>query len=183
MFDFPDLFFPRILPTGAILFNFLFILVSIPLEGYILNTRLKFDKKTSIFYAIAINLFSNVIGWVTFFFIEPILPPLIKADLINYVFFNRIGSSNNIQTIIIFVAFFIFFGTFLVKYLLLRILLLSLVEPGKSEPEIPTEIRRNSRRASKIKLQNTNIVTSILIANALSYSFIVAVLFARSWNL
>ncbi|MEC4818510.1 MAG: filament integrity protein fraC [Scytonema sp. PMC 1069.18] len=182
MFEFPELFFPKILPTGAILFNFLFLLVSIPIEGYILNRRLKFDKKTSIFYAIAINIFSNVIGWVVFFFIEPVLSPPIKADLINYVFFNRLQSPN-IQTLIIFVAFVIFFGTFLIKFILLRILLLSLSEPGKTEPEIQPSIRRNSRRASRTKWQNTNIVTSILIANALSYSLIVVVLFIRSWNL
>ncbi|PLZ27837.1 filament integrity protein fraC, partial [Fischerella thermalis WC559] len=44
MLDFPLL--PKVLPLGAILFNFLFLLISIPLEAYILNSIIKFDKKT-----------------------------------------------------------------------------------------------------------------------------------------
>lgn len=181
MFELPELPLPEVFPLGAILFNFLFLLVSIPIESYIFNLRLKFDKKTSIFYAVAINLFSNVIGWVVFFFTEPVLPIFIKSELINYIFFNRFQSANS-QTLIILTAFIIFFGTFLVKYILLRILLLSLTEPGKAEPELAT-IGRNTRRAYSSRIQNTNVVTTILIGNAFSYSVIAVVLFIRSFDL
>ncbi|WP_017314383.1 filament integrity protein FraC [Mastigocladopsis repens] len=183
MFEIPELPLPRVFPIGAILFNFLFLLVAIPIEAYVLHTRLKFDKKTSAFYAISINLFSNVIGWITFFFIQPTLPVQINSELINFIFFNRLQSPN-IQTLVIFTAFIIFFGTFLVKYLLLKILLLSLVDLGKAapEPESQAVTRRNSRRASRSKWQNTNVVTTILIANALSYSLIAVLLFIRSVN-
>ncbi|GAB1540955.1 hypothetical protein NUACC21_36240 [Scytonema sp. NUACC21] len=182
MFELPQLPIPRIFPVGAILFNFLFILVSIPLEAYVLNSRLKFDRKTSIFYAVAINLFSNVIGWMVFFFSQPILPTRIKADMINYIFFNRLQSPN-IQTLIILTAFIIFFGTFLVKYILLRVLLLSLAEFGKTPEQKEAATELNSRRAYRSKLQNTNVVTSILIANGFSYTAIATILFVRSFNL
>lgn len=182
MFEIPELPLPRIFPLGAILFNFLFLLVAIPLEAYVLNTRLKFDKKTSAFYAVSINLFSNVIGWIIFFFIDPVLPPQIKSELINFIFFNRLQAPN-IQTLMILTAFIIFFGTFLVKYFLLRILLMSLSELKKADPEPqPIQQRRNSRRAFKSKWQNTNVVTTILIGNALSYSLIAIILFIRSVN-
>ncbi|NMG06060.1 filament integrity protein FraC [Brasilonema sp. UFV-L1] len=181
MFEIPELSIPRIFPIGAILFNFLFLLVAIPLEAYVLNARLKFDKKSSAFYAISINVFSNAIGWVIFFFIEPALSPQVKSELMTFVFFNRLQTS--IQTLLILTAFIIFFGTFLVKYAFLRILLISLSELKKPTPE-PQQIpqRRNSRLASKNKWQNTNVVTTILIANALSYSLIAIILFIRSVN-
>jgi hypothetical protein len=179
MFEIPELPLPRVFPIGAILFNFLFLLVAIPIEAFVLNRRLKFDKKTCAFYAISINLFSNVIGWVIFFFLEPVLPVEIKSELINFVFFNSLRDST--QTLAILTAFITFFGTFLVKYILLRILLLSLTDLGKAKPEISHQpARRNSRLASRSKWQNTNVVTTILIANALSYSLIAVILFFRS---
>jgi len=117
-----------------------------------------------------------VIGWITFFFIEPVLPVNLKSQLISYVFFNQY----NIQSLMILVAFIIFFATFLLKYFLLKLVLLSLAEPIKNELELQAYPRRNFRRASKAKLQNTNLVTTILIANSLSYSAIVMILLIRS---
>ncbi len=177
----PEYFFiPRIFPLGVILLDFLFLLVAIPIEAFILNRRLKFDKRTSSFYAICINLFSSVIGWIIFFFMEPMLPVRFKSELIDYLFFNQIRYAYNIQTLIILTAFIIFFATFLVKYLLLRVMLILLSEPGKNEPESQPIIKRNSRRNYKSKLQNTNVITSLLIGNALSYSLIVMILFIRA---
>lgn len=176
MFETPEI--PTIFPIGAILFDFLFLLVSIPIEGYILNVRLKFDKKTSIFYAICINLITAVIGWIAFFSIEPLMPVNFKAELISYVFFNQFRASN-FQSLMILVAFIIFFTTFLLKYFLLKLVLLSLAEPVKNELDIQTYPRRNFRRASRAKLQNTNLVTTILIANSLSYSAIATILIIR----
>ncbi|MDM9384800.1 filament integrity protein fraC [Chlorogloeopsis sp. ULAP01] len=173
MFDYPMI--PEVIPLGAILFNFLFILIAIPIEAYILNRRLKFDKRTSSYYAIAINLFSNAIGWIIFFFLEPFLAVQLKSELISYIFFHRFISFN-IQTIIILTAFIIFFSTFFIKVLLLRFLLLSLSDFKKIEP-VNINKRRNSRQDNKLKIQNTNLVTAVLIANALSYSAISLILF------
>ncbi|MFK0730202.1 MAG: filament integrity protein FraC [Gloeotrichia echinulata HAB0833] len=169
---------PSIVPLGAVLFDFLFVLIAIPVEAYVLNTRLLFDKKTSIFYAISANLFSSVIGWIVFFLLEPILPVQLKSELINYVFFNNFKSTST-QSLVIVTAFIIFFATFLVKFFILKVLLLVLdPEAGKpkNEEETTETQRRQRRRLTKFKIQNTNLVTATLIANSLSYSAITIIL-------
>jgi len=171
---------PRIFPIGGILFDYLFVLIAIPIEAYVLHNRLKFDKKTSTFYAISINLFSSVIGWLIFFVSEPMMPIQAKSELINYMFFNNFKSPNT-QTFIILTAFVIFFTTFLMKFFILRVLLLSLNEPvAKKEEEPQTSQRRRWRSFSNLKLQNTYLVTTILIANSLSYTAITIILLFRS---
>jgi hypothetical protein len=189
MFDFlnpPSLDLAPVFPTGAILFNFLFFTIAIPIEAYILSIRLKFDKRTSVFYAICINLFSGAIGWLIFFLLEPILPIGLKSELINYVFFNQFIS--NIHGLVFMTAIIIFFVTFLVKFFLLKAALLSLRDPAPI-PQVPApgpvtvNIRRTSRRANRLKLQNTTLLTTTLIANSLSYSAITAVMLIRSISL
>jgi hypothetical protein len=171
---------PSIFPIGGILFDFLFVLISIPIEAYVLHSRLKFDKKTSTFYAISINLFSSVIGWFIFFVSEPMLPIQVKSELINYMFFNNFKSPNT-QSLIILTAFIIFFATFLLKFFILRVLLLSLNETFAKKVEDPkTSQRRGLRSFINVKLQSTNLVTTILIANSLSYSMITIILLFRS---
>ncbi|MBD2531205.1 filament integrity protein fraC [Nostoc flagelliforme FACHB-838] len=175
-----DWMLPTIFPIGGILFDFLFVLIAIPIEAYVLHSRLKFDKKTSIFYAISINLFSSVIGWLIFFFSEPILPIQVKSELINYMLFNSFKLANT-QVLIILTACIIFFATFLMKYFILKILLLSLHEPVAKKPDEPKiSPRQLRRRFSRITFQNTNLVTTILIANSLSYTAITIILLFRS---
>ncbi|NDJ21452.1 filament integrity protein fraC [Nostoc sp. B(2019)] len=174
-----NLTLPTIFPIGAILFDFLFLLMAIPIEAYVFSNRLKFDKKTSTFYAISINLFSSVLGWVIFFVSEPILPIQFKTQLINYVFFNSFKSASA-QSLLILTAFIIFFATFLMKFFLLRILLVSLTEKPWKKEEEQTSPRKKWRRFSSAKLQNTNLATTTLIANSLSYSAITIVLFISS---
>lgn len=177
---FEDLTIPRIWPIGAILFNLLFLLIAIPIEGYIYHRRLNFDKKTSIFYAIAVNSFSGVIGWVIFFFVEPVLPVPIKAELINYIFFN-IFKSTNTQGVLIFTTFIIFFSTFLMKFFLLRLFVFTLSEDiGKKQEEPQPFYRQKVRFISRIRLQDTNLVTTTLIANSLSYTAITIILLIRN---
>ena len=174
-----ELSLPIILPIGAIFFEILFLLTAIPVEAYVLNKWLKFDKRTSIFYAIALNVFSSVIGWIVFFMIEPMLPIAIKAELINYVFFNKLQDPS-ISTMIVLLSFTIFIATFLVKFLLIKILIIFMDEAGK-KPEI--EITSSQQRASYMniaKLQNTNLITATLIANSLSYSAITLIMLIRS---
>ncbi|MEH2327504.1 MAG: filament integrity protein FraC [Nostoc sp.] len=171
---------PRIFPIGGILFDFLFVLIAIPIEAYVLQNRLKFDKKTSIFYAISMNLFSSVIGWLIFFIAEPMLPIQMKSELISYMFFNNFKSANT-QSVIILTACIIFFATFIMKFFILRVLLLSLSEPvAKKEDEPQTSKRQRWRTFSTAKLQNSNLVITTLIANSLSYSAITIILFFRS---
>ena len=168
-----DISISPVLPVGIILFDFLFLILAIPIEAYVLKARLKFDQKSSIFYAISINLFANVAGWLVFFFIEPYLPPEQKSELLNYVFFNRFQLSRTYSLILI-VAFMIFFATFLFKAVILQLLLFLWHKSDKKKPETEVNLsqRRSLRKYNLNKLQGTNIVTTVLIANSLSYSAI-----------
>ena len=175
-----ELSLPIILPVGAIFFEILFLLAAIPIEACVLNRWLKFDKRTSIFYAISLNVFSSVLGWIVFFTAEPMLPINIKSPLINYVLFNKQDPS--INTVIISLSFVIFMTTFLVKFLLMKILIMFMNEGGK---KTETEIISSQKRASYInmsKLQNTNLIAATLIANSLSYSFITFIILIRNWR-
>ncbi|MEM7556139.1 MAG: filament integrity protein FraC [Cyanobacteria bacterium P01_A01_bin.84] len=176
MFDFSTL--GEVFPLGIILFDLLFLLIAIPIEAYILNIRLQFDKRSSIYYAICINFFSSALGWFICFLIEQsFLPPDLKLQLLNYVFFNRILT--NVQTLLILLGFIAFFTTFIMKFVFLRLLIALQQEQimllqESPQPDFP---RRNSRRNYRSKLQNTSLVTTTLIANSLSYTAIAVVLF------
>ncbi|MBV6627608.1 MAG: filament integrity protein fraC [Rivularia sp. (in: Bacteria)] len=184
-FDFSASF--RVFPSGVILFDFLFLLIAIPVEAYILNKRLKFDKRTSSFYAISMNVFSNVIGWVIFFILEPNnFFDRYKSQLINFLLYNRLDGE--VYGGIVFAAFTTFFGTLMVKFLLLRLFIIALSNPGEKKPEPEPEdtilLQRKSRRAHRTGWQSTSLFTTTLIANSLSYSAITLVvlfrLFART---
>lgn len=177
----------RVFPFGVILFDFLFLLVAIPVEAYIYNRRLKFDKRTSSFYAISINVFSNVIGWIVFFVLEPNnFFDNYKSQMINFLLYNRLGGE--VYSGIVLAAFITFFGTLMVKFALLKLMIIALSEPGekKSEPEPEDSIllQRKTRRGYKKAWQSTSLFTTTLIANSLSYSAITLVvlfrLFART---
>jgi hypothetical protein len=177
---FEDFAIPRVWPVGAILFNFLFLLIAIPIEAYIFNKRLQFDKKTSTFYAISVNCFSGAIGWTIFFLLEPRLPVMLKSELISYVFFNNFRASNT-PSVLILTAFIIFFLTIILKFFLLQLFVFSLTEAGKKEEEVvETRKRPRWRFANKVRFQSTNLVTTTLIANALSYSAITFILLIRN---
>ena len=170
---------PEVFPLGIILFDLLFLLVAIPIEAYVLNIRLNFDKKSSIFYAICVNFFSSAIGWFICFFLEQyLLPESWRLELINLVFFNRLSSSSELYSSIVFFASIAFFITFIMKLIILKLLIFSMREAGSAPLQTqPSLIRRYSRRNSKAKIVNTNLVLTVLIANALSYSAILVILF------
>ncbi|MEM6752779.1 MAG: filament integrity protein FraC [Cyanobacteria bacterium P01_C01_bin.38] len=183
MFDGLDFSTPfQVFPFGVILFDFLFLLVAIPVEAFILNKRLKFDKRTSSFYAISMNLFSNVIGWVVFFILEPTdFFNTYKAQIISFLLYNRLN--DQVYGGIVMAAFVTFFGTLMVKFALLRLFILSLSNPGekKAEPQPEDAIlqQRKSRRGYRKTWQSTSLFTTTLIANSLSYSAITLVVMFR----
>ena len=97
---------PPIVPLGIILFDFLFLILAIPIEACVLKTWLKFDQKSSVFYATSINIFANISGWLIFFLVEPYLSPKYKSELLSYVFFNHFQLSST-YNLILFIAFII----------------------------------------------------------------------------
>ena len=176
----------QIFPSGIILFDFLFLLVAIPVEAYILNRRLKFDKRTSSFYAIYMNVFSNVIGWTIFFILErtPIFDSY-KVGLINYVLYNRLSSQ--LSGSIIVIGFTTFFGTLIVKFALLKLFIISLSDPGENKAELEPEdtvlLKRKSRRGKRVAWQSTTLLTTTLLATAFSYTAITLIVLFRAFTL
>lgn len=166
-----------IMPLGIILFDFLFLILAIPIEACVLKTRLKFDQKSSVFYATSINIFANISGWLIFFFVEPYLSPKYKSELLSYVFFNHFQLSST-YNLILFIAFIIFCVTFLFKTITLKLLLFIWNKSDKEKPAEEAVIpkRRSLRRYNLNTLQGTSIATSVLIANSLSYSAITIIL-------
>jgi hypothetical protein len=80
--------FSFVMPLRAIMLQGLLLLLAIAIESFVFQKRWRLSRKTSIDYAMAINLFSTVVGWALFFIIQPFLPTDLKQQIVNYVFFN-----------------------------------------------------------------------------------------------
>src|SRR6478672_620666 len=174
------------LPLQTVLFQFLFLLVAIAIEGYVLNWKLNLGRQTSIQYAISINLFSTIVGWLSFFFIQPHLPPALKAQMISYIFFDHFLNTPaaTFNSLILSLGIIIFFAAFFIKYIGLDLLQFLLQTPVINESIIPVEpLRRNrylrSRKEDPTRKEISK-ATVILIANAFSHTAILSLLILRS---
>lgn len=126
----------NVFPLQTILFQFLLLLVGIAIESLILYRQLNLSQRRSIDYAISINLFSTILGWIVFFYIHPWLPRSLKSQLISYIFFDRFfpfTQSSNIVTELILSGFVVFFATFVVKLKGLELLQMLLETPFQVE--------------------------------------------------
>ncbi|MBD1871443.1 filament integrity protein fraC [Oculatella sp. FACHB-28] len=171
-----------VLPLRAIAFQCLFLLLAIAIEAAVLHEGLKLPYRKSVEYAASINLLSTAIGWLIFFSIEPLVPTNLKFQLINCIFFDQ--WSSGIAAWIIFAGFVTFFISFLVKLsgLDLLKLLLQDKEEKRSEQEIQADKSKryqNTIRARKNAREGPSRANAVLIANALSYTAILLVLFIR----
>lgn len=176
-----------VFPLPAILFQFLFLLVAITIESFILNRQLKLSRKKSIDYAISINLFSLVLGWLGFFYIQGLLPPNLKGELISFLFFDRFitPQAPNFNTFIILSGFLTFFSAFFIKLKGLDFLeaLLEFTKPAEVK-ETKKDIRGRSVNLSRVYQRvlniNPNRATVILFANACTHSAILLILLLRA---
>ena len=172
------------LPVQTILYQSLFLLMAIAIEGFIIHRRLQLSRKTSIQYAASINLLSTIVGWVLFFFIQPWLPPAIKIQLISYVFFNRFLNSVPTSSSFFLVGLLIIslFLSFMVKFQTLRSLD-SLLMESNSLPQILvklTSLRYNKKTPSYLySIKSQSKATAILLANAYSHSAMLFILTLR----
>lgn len=177
-----------VFPLQAILFQFLFLLVAIAIESFILYRQLKFSRKKSIDYATSINLFSLVLGWLAFFYIQGLLPPNLKGELISFIFFDRFiaPQASNFNTVIILSGFLTFFSAFFIKLKGLDFLEALLEFPKITEiRETKKDIRGRSVNLSKVYQRvlgiNPNRATVILFANACTHSAILLILLSRAF--
>ena len=69
------------------------LLVCIAVEAWVLKRALAISPKTSVEYAAAINLLANSVGWLIFFTLAPVVPNLLKQQLI----LNLTLSVNNLS--------------------------------------------------------------------------------------
>ena len=174
--------FSVVLPLRAILFQLLFLLLAIAIESIVLQERLKLSRRISLEYSASINLLSTAIGWLFFFTLEPALPLAWKGPLISYVLFN--ARSTNTNTLLIMLGLFTFFGTFIVELQGLELLQV-LLQRNKKEEAIPqkTYRARDKVQRRQLNLAATNRATTILLANACSYSAVLLILLARAFDL
>jgi hypothetical protein len=171
-----------VMPLRAIAFQCLFLLLAIAIEAAVLREALKLPYRKSVEYAASINLLSTAVGWLIFFSLEPLVPLNLKFQLINCIFFDQWSSS--IAAWVILAGFATFFISFLVKLSGLDLLRLLLQDKAEKEPEQETQVEKSRRyqntvRARKNAREGPSRANAVLIANALSYTAILLVLFIR----
>ncbi|NES18945.1 MAG: hypothetical protein F6K41_08460, partial [Symploca sp. SIO3E6] len=139
----------------------------------------------------SINLLAAIISWFLFFLAQNWLPQELEAEVINFIFFDRIAASQTQQitmlTVSIGVA--IFFVTFFIKLKGLDFLQALLQESSTTEESDEEEEEAATtqlywqalaNRFNQVAVEsNPNQATAVLLANAHSYSGIVLILFMR----
>ncbi|MGI0488312.1 filament integrity protein FraC [Pantanalinema rosaneae CENA516] len=174
--------FDSILPLRAIIFQMLFLLVTIALEGLVFFKNLNLDYKTSMRYAAVLNLFSTFLGWLFFFQINQFLPEDVQRQFISYIFFDRFFPNPwfaAVTPIIILTSLGIFIGTFLVELNGLELLEYLLDKTKSSQPPTEHIARFQGRRDQIIRFQANTKAHTLLIANAASFSAILLLLLIR----
>ncbi|MEQ8962449.1 MAG: hypothetical protein RLP02_31750 [Coleofasciculus sp. C2-GNP5-27] len=178
-----------VLPLQLILFQILFLLVAIALEARVLHRRLNLTRKTSVQYATSLNLWSVVLGWLTFFVLESLLPQLLRIQIVNFILFDHpIGiqlDTPNPQLISI--GIMIFFFSFTIKIIGLEIInkwIHDQPEQFKMSSDVsnkrPSLFNQPKRKITKPK---PNPAFAVLLANAYSYSAILLILILRFMDL
>ena len=175
-----------IFPLRAIAFQVLFLMVAISIEAGIFRQRLRLGFKTSVQYTTVVNLASVVIGWLTFLIIEPLSPPLIKAQIISYIMFDRLVAGGwNTQTgsVIFAIGLVAFFATFFIKAKGLEFMLRA--DDAWKVPEKPERLSREQRyiraRAGRTETQQaiSSFIDTVIQANAASFTVILLLLLLR----
>lgn len=181
---------PDVLPLRAVAFQSLFLLVAIAIEAYVFRHLLTskdkpFGLKTSIQYAITLNLLAAVIGWVAFFLAQPFLPPVLRIQLISFIFFDQFlqaPTDASIASSLVVICLIIFLGVYFVKLEGLN-WLEWVLEKSDLASEANTQLisARQRRKLQKSpEFQKNNRAYGVLIANASSFVAILALLYLRS---
>jgi hypothetical protein len=140
-------------------------------------------------YATSLNLWSVVLGWLTFFVLESLLPQLLRIQIVNFILFDHpIGSQlDTPNPQLISIGIVIFFFSFTIKIIGLEII-------NKWIHDQPEQFKMSSdvsnKRPSlfnqpkrKITQPQPNPAFAVLLANAYSYSAILLILILRFMDL
>lgn len=179
--------FFNVFPIPTVLFQFLFLLVAISIEGLVLHRLLKLSRRTSIEYSASINLLTTFLGWLLFFSVLPLLPKVWEGHLISYIFFDRLITTQlqSAYTMIIFTLFTIFLSAFLIKLIGLKFLQILLEDvPKDTKPSVQQPFRRYRGLLNRNDHQDflppkPNQAVALLVANACSYSALLLLLVLR----
>ncbi|PSB30852.1 filament integrity protein FraC [Stenomitos frigidus] len=173
----------EILPLRAVVFQALFLLIAIALEALVLYRTLSLDYKTSMQYAISVNLLSTFVGWLCFFISQPLLPVTWRMQLISFIFFEHFNTDPlllNVAPVLVVFTLGMFLGTFLIKLKGLDLLELLLEKNQKPTNAIETKpVRFRGRQGPLIGFRSNSRVYAVLVANAVSFSVILLLLFLR----
>lgn len=176
-----------VLPIPTILFHTVFLLVTIAIEGSVFHRKFKLTRKTSIEYAISLNLYITVIGWLSFFYMQRVIPQPLKLQLLSYIFFDNTlrPTPQSFDITIILLGLGIFFATFFFKLKMLD-LLQAFLQSSEEDVEISAfqssqqrRPRLSDRLNEAIKEVTPSEATVILLSTAVSYSAISILLLIR----
>jgi hypothetical protein len=180
--------FPSIFPFPTILFQSLFLLVAIAIEAVVLHQQMKWSRRICIHYAAIVNLFAAFLGWVGFFIIFNYLSPLLKAQIISYIFFNRLFDyqQESASGLIVLAGFSIFFAAFAIKLKAIDFLQIILQPPPTPVPENQVVTTRQQRKSKSHRrffvINHNNKAMAVLVANACSHTAILLILFIYNWH-
>jgi hypothetical protein len=166
--------FASVLPLRAIAFQILFLLMAIAIESHVFAVQLTLPPKQpngispqqSVQIAATLNLLTAIAGWFVFFSVQSLLPPLLKQQLLSFIFFDQWSADAAFPAILA----------------ALEWLLLSPDEwAARREASSPRyrSVQGLLRDRDRDKKPPTNLSNTLLAANAFSYTAILAVLFAR----
>jgi hypothetical protein len=172
-----------VLPLRTFVTQAMLLLVAIAIEAFILQWNLRFTYRKSVEYSTSINLLSTVLGWLTFFLLEPSFENESRIALMNFLFFDRWPPPTNF--IILSSGLVIFFTSFLAKLLGLEGLEW-LTNHYNNNPEQADSYDNTAPTSRSTRYMNMhhNLVrgeraSAVLLANGLSFSAISVVLLLR----
>ncbi len=161
-----------ILPLRAIVFQLLLTLVAIAIESLHLHRRLKLSRKTSLEYAVSLNLLTLFAGWYLFFVFFGTFPSGMRSSLMQFILFNQY--SNEIWLFLFVAGVLTFFITLAIKLKGWQIL-----EYLRNEIlfEEPLESKEQFIKYSNFFNPASVRVMKIMQAHSFSYSAILLLLF------
>lgn len=172
----------EVLPLRAVVFQCLFLLIAIAIEALVLYRTLSLDYKTSMQYAISVNLLSTFIGWLCFFASQPVLPVVWRVQLISFIFFEHFYADPlmlNVAPVLVVFTLGMFLGTFLIKLKGLDFLEMLLERNQKPDSAIEEKPKRRGRQEQLVGFRSNSKIYAVLVANASSFSAILLLLFLR----
>ncbi len=181
---FPSQFYPTInvIILPVIFWQGLFLVIATAWDAFLFHSRLRVKWRTSIEYAISINLLTNVVGWIILFIALPIAPLEAEVEILSYMLFNQLFkvSQQGLQEFLLGAFASITLTTTVVKFLIVRslqALLQNFSQPKNTNPDKKRQTMR--RKTSQSLLNSSSEFTVILISNLLINLTLSGIIFLR----